>query len=451
MARALKEGESRNIYYFLICPKNKFTIEIFPIESTDGTTTGTGLVDASGNSIHPDILYFACSAGTTQEPPVGDVPFSYLYNFSSFNGVTVSSVNFDPSLHDLTFIPEITRSYYDTIKTDTYFIFNPANQNTIIIRDNPVMNLTYNNNLNVIKDVPVVVDNPLNCFILIERCEITSNVTAYAIKEDVSEKLNNPTEVKCFPFVKIKFTKKRTRTCKPYDGNEIRNSGLKESNNCDQLKIGNAYWEKTTVIYESPSKSPCEGKNGFSITEELEVSTDLHERTRIPRVNIKGSVKIPPNQEKYVNPLPIGVMLLEGALSYAAETVINPVGSTLGTAGDIVKGGAAAAGATSVVTNNETVQNLADYAAALSKPISKGISVLFDFTNKGLADTFGDKKDRFLKKLRECVAGDDCEKGTENLNKALKDKDSDVSKALNDFISKLKFKLCPCGKQNPDW
>lgn len=126
-------GSNNSIYYFPVLLSDSVSdFSIIPLESTDGSVLGTGLIDDSGNTIHGNIYTFLTNSGILLEPTNNN--FSYITNYSALPGSVVSSITFDSSINDINFIPEVIQNYYTSGSGIT--------TNDIIITDQPITGLT---------------------------------------------------------------------------------------------------------------------------------------------------------------------------------------------------------------------------------------------------------------------------------------------------------------------
>lgn len=114
---------SENAYNFLIGRENN-KLTVAKLFSTDGTASGTNLLNEQGESIHPDIKYFISSQGIEIDPTPGKINFDYLYNFSSTPSCTVTQNSFVASSHDLTFLPEELSLLYNPSVISKDIVFN---------------------------------------------------------------------------------------------------------------------------------------------------------------------------------------------------------------------------------------------------------------------------------------------------------------------------------------
>lgn len=131
MSRPLQLGsnENRDSYNFLVILNDlEQTLSVLNLESTDGSVSGTGYIDASGNSTNNDIKYFVTKKGITTG--YQNLNFDYICQFSSVNSYILSSSVFDSNLYDLSFLPKTIKDIYDLnsgITTNETITFDSPN------------------------------------------------------------------------------------------------------------------------------------------------------------------------------------------------------------------------------------------------------------------------------------------------------------------------------------
>jgi hypothetical protein len=104
-------GSNNKIYYFPVVLNNsESAFSVIALESSDGSLSGTGYVDSSGNSVHADVCNFLTDSGFTNPATVLD--FNYMSQVSSLDGGSASSITFDSNTNDISFIPKTLKSYY---------------------------------------------------------------------------------------------------------------------------------------------------------------------------------------------------------------------------------------------------------------------------------------------------------------------------------------------------
>lgn len=438
-----------NYYSFLISTKDN-EIKVAKLESEDGTVEGTGLLDENGNSTHPSIRNFISKQGISLDPPVGNIPFSYLYNFTSTDGCSLIQDTFVASAHNLSFLPDTIKNLYEPEVTFNKIQFITPNSGTFTIVDRPGRIIDYtrpdqgsigedyvydkiidgsstNFSSTVLVDTLQPKIKEYHCsfqqyieFLVTSDCRIRATLTIDRYLWELCKKCNDEDPV---PPNK-EFNCRRTGD---------------QSKNIFQLPPGDSL-ETTELYYFIPTNET----HRYSKTYGMCYEDSHHVRQTITwdlggppgtyhGSGMQGSMELGttsglPNSWSSVIDAPgFGLSFIEAAVGTVAK--LNPVGAASDMAGGVITA-ASAVGA----VDQATAGTASDY----TDPIGKGVTWVFDGIRGYWSDTISSVSDNLFQEffnIREkCVrsGAGDCAKCIKNeINASITNKNSTISKNLN--------------------
>jgi hypothetical protein len=400
-----------NYYNFLISTtENK--LKIAKIRSEDGTATGTGLLNQSGESIHPSISSFISQAGITIDPPVGKIPFSYLNNYISTSGCTGVQSTFVASQHNLSFLPAKIKALYEPQVTSTKIQFETPNSKTVILEDRPgrIIDYTFPDQGSVGEnyDYDDVVEitgygELLKCkysvyINFIETCDSYFSIRIY--KEVQSTCVNKPlyVESEC-----QKIPQDNSLGEFKYD-KIINYKGDPLQRHIQENKI-EKFTEKSDFDIQQGYCKPYFYRVNFSMSIDGNREPNFEGGVTVSDPEIKApSVS---SGDSIVDAPGIGISLTEGAISLGVG-IVNPFALKAGPIS--VRSAVNDLGVmTESITDSGTGSILKSAASIVSDPVGVAIEYAFDFLNesvfstnlKDIANSIKEILNEFTKKCKE--------------------------------------------------
>jgi hypothetical protein len=426
-----------NYYNFLISTSDN-KLKIAKIRSEDGTAAGTGLVNQSGESIHPSIDTFISQAGITADPPTGKVPFSYLNNYISTAGCTQVQTTFTASQHDLSFLPAKIKSLYEPQVTSNKLQFVTPNSKTVILEDRPGRIIDY-----VFPDQGSVGEN-YDYDDVVEICkpEVTHTKCDYTVQV-----LMYPKD--CSPSFSLTIRKNVVErcvciseipkdSCTKFPGSDEYNfAEFSDRLRIDKFEEGDSY-----------KQGECKESNTFA---QLLISWGHKSgadpvKNYDPKPDSVGSGKVS-TPDTITDDGGLGLVLAEVGIVLGA-TVANAMVNPLGFVGQSVAGGVAVAGA----EKGGIAGNVAKTAGSVvANPVSLIATFAFDFlkdaVTEKLEDTLNAVSSELKKIQNKCRTSSksDSECSTclmKSFKDELKNKNSQLSRLISKIISNSGIKVC---------